>query len=85
MLPSTSLCYGVDNVDNVALLSLLLLIFCRAFHHYREARGQQKPLKKHPELDRLLREEYHSLDDFRAKEKAVHMSDSSSCSNGGLQ
>ncbi|XP_057724427.1 uncharacterized protein LOC130940330 isoform X2 [Arachis stenosperma] len=37
-----------------------------AFHHYRKAR---EPLNKHPELDRLLREEYRSLDDFRAKEK----------------
>eukprot|EP00262_Sarcandra_glabra_P007006 TRINITY_DN19565_c0_g1_i1.p1 TRINITY_DN19565_c0_g1~~TRINITY_DN19565_c0_g1_i1.p1 ORF type:complete len:1048 (+),score=188.56 TRINITY_DN19565_c0_g1_i1:248-3391(+) len=38
-----------------------------AFHHYREARGQKEPLKKHPELERLLREEYRSLDDFRAE------------------
>ncbi|PIN09426.1 hypothetical protein CDL12_17987 [Handroanthus impetiginosus] len=41
-----------------------------AFHHYRETRDRKEPLKKHPELDRLLREEYHSLDDFnRAKVK----------------
>ncbi|XP_077241165.1 la-related protein 1A-like isoform X2 [Tasmannia lanceolata] len=40
-----------------------------AFHHYREARPQEKPLKKHPELERLLREEFRSLDDFRVKEK----------------
>lgn len=42
-----------------------------AFHHYREARDQKAgPLKKNPELDRLLREEYRSLDDFKhAKEK----------------
>ncbi|VFQ94065.1 unnamed protein product [Cuscuta campestris] len=42
-----------------------------AFHHYREARGQKAGLlKKNPELDRLLREEYRSLDDFKhAKEK----------------
>jgi len=41
-----------------------------AFHHYRAARGQKAPVKKHPELDRLLREEYRSLDDFhRAKGK----------------
>lgn len=37
-----------------------------AFHHYREA-GGQKPLKKHPELDRLLKEEYCCLDDFHAR------------------
>ncbi|KAL0460897.1 UNVERIFIED_CONTAM: La-related protein 1A, partial [Sesamum latifolium] len=41
-----------------------------AFHHYREARDHKEPLKKHPELDKLLREEYRSLDDFnRAKAK----------------
>lgn len=40
-----------------------------AFHHYREQRGQKEPLEKHPELDRLLREEYRCLDDFRAKER----------------
>ncbi|KAG7035798.1 La-related protein 1A, partial [Cucurbita argyrosperma subsp. argyrosperma] len=42
-----------------------------AFHHYRRQRDQKEPLKKHPELDKLLREEYRSLDDFRAKEKAA--------------
>lgn len=40
-----------------------------AFHHYRKMRNQKEPLKKHPELDRLLNEEYRSLEDFRAKEK----------------
>ncbi|KAL3620303.1 hypothetical protein CASFOL_035215 [Castilleja foliolosa] len=40
------------------------------FHHYAVARGQAEPLKKHPELDRLLIEEYRSLDDFNhAKSK----------------
>lgn len=40
-----------------------------AFHHYRRT-NDQKALKKHPELDRLLREEYCSLKDFnRMKEK----------------
>lgn len=39
-----------------------------AFHHYREARDRREPLKKDPELERLLREEFRSLDDFhRAK------------------
>lgn len=38
-----------------------------AFHHYRD---KSKPLQKHPELDKLLREEYQSLKDFRAKEKS---------------
>lgn len=42
-----------------------------AFHHYRDSRDQKGPLKKHPDLDRLLREEYRSLDDFRAKEKSA--------------
>ncbi|KAF8113372.1 hypothetical protein N665_0050s0030 [Sinapis alba] len=36
-----------------------------AFHHYR---GQKEPIKKHPELEKLLKEEYRSLDDFRAKD-----------------
>ncbi|PON74068.1 Transcriptional repressor poly-beta-hydroxybutyrate-responsive [Parasponia andersonii] len=40
-----------------------------AFHHYREQRDQKEPLQKHPELDRLLREEYRCLGDFRAKER----------------
>ncbi|KAL8104200.1 hypothetical protein AgCh_028435 [Apium graveolens] len=40
-----------------------------AFHHYRRT-NDQKALKKHPELDRLLKEEYRSLKDFnRLKEK----------------
>lgn len=39
----------------------------RAFHHYRD---KDKPLKMHPELERLLREEYRCLDDFRANERA---------------
>ncbi|KAG4382241.1 hypothetical protein JHK82_038760 [Glycine max] len=42
-----------------------------AFHHYRKVRGQKEPLNKHPELDRLLQEEFRSLEDFRAKEKSV--------------
>ncbi|URE12736.1 la domain containing protein [Musa troglodytarum] len=57
-----------------------------AFHHYREDRGSTEPLRKHPELERLLREEYPSLDDFRAKEKADKVSGkecSSSSSRGG--
>ncbi|KAE8688842.1 hypothetical protein F3Y22_tig00110954pilonHSYRG00112 [Hibiscus syriacus] len=37
-----------------------------AFHHFRD---QKEPIKKHPELDRLLSEEYRRLEDFRAKEK----------------
>ncbi|RWW63113.1 hypothetical protein BHE74_00029734, partial [Ensete ventricosum] len=41
-----------------------------AFHHFREERGISEPLRKHRELERLLREEYHSLEAFRAKEKA---------------
>ncbi|XP_058743130.1 la-related protein 1A [Vicia villosa] len=40
-----------------------------AFHHYRKMRNQKEPLQKHPDLDKLLNEEYRSLEDFRAKEK----------------
>lgn len=41
----------------------------RAFHFYRREKNT-KPLKKHPELERLLREEFRSMDDFRhAKDK----------------
>nr|VDD20204.1 unnamed protein product [Brassica oleracea] len=37
-----------------------------AFHHYR---GQKEPtIKKHPELEKLLKEEYRSIADFRAKD-----------------
>ncbi|CAK9883186.1 unnamed protein product [Sphagnum jensenii] len=40
-----------------------------AFHFYRREKNT-KPLKKHPELERLLREEFRSMDDFRhAKDK----------------
>ncbi|KAH9295142.1 hypothetical protein KI387_038730 [Taxus chinensis] len=35
-----------------------------AFHFYRK---DYKPLRKHPELERLLSEEFRTLDDFRAK------------------
>ncbi|KAE8733789.1 hypothetical protein F3Y22_tig00000991pilonHSYRG00184 [Hibiscus syriacus] len=37
-----------------------------AFHHFRD---QKELIKIHPELDRLLKEEYRRLEDFRAKEK----------------
>ncbi|KAL9368225.1 hypothetical protein Peur_039424 [Populus x canadensis] len=40
-----------------------------AFHHYCGL-GDKEP-KKHPELDRLLREEYRSLEDFRARERSM--------------
>ncbi|KAF6161889.1 hypothetical protein GIB67_039608 [Kingdonia uniflora] len=52
-----------------------------AFHHYRRVCDRQSILKKHPELERLLKEEYCSLDDFRAKEKAAAASkgEGSSC------
>ncbi|XP_065045239.1 la-related protein 1A-like isoform X1 [Musa acuminata AAA Group] len=54
-----------------------------AFHHYREDRGSTEPLRKHPELERLLREEYRSLDDFRAKEKADKVSGKECSSSRG--
>lgn len=47
------------------------VLFRRAFHHYRSLRDQKEPVKKHLELERLLREEYRSLDDFRAKERST--------------
>ncbi|CAK9165707.1 unnamed protein product [Ilex paraguariensis] len=51
-------------------------VLSRAFHHYRGLRDQKSPIKKHPELDRLLREEYHSLDDFnRAKGRTASIKD----------
>ncbi|CAL4950568.1 unnamed protein product [Urochloa decumbens] len=39
-----------------------------AFHHYRNP--DSGPVDKLPELERLLREEFRTLDDFKAKEKA---------------
>uniref|UniRef100_A0A1J3JFN5 La-related protein 1A n=1 Tax=Noccaea caerulescens TaxID=107243 RepID=A0A1J3JFN5_NOCCA len=42
-----------------------------AFHHYR---GQREPITKHPELEKLLKEEYRSLDDFRAKDAITNKS-----------
>ncbi|KAK4762990.1 hypothetical protein SAY86_008758 [Trapa natans] len=41
-----------------------------AFHHYRGQDSQKEPVNKHPELEKLLREEYRSLEDFRAKERS---------------
>ncbi|KAL9244360.1 hypothetical protein vseg_018144 [Gypsophila vaccaria] len=42
-----------------------------AFHHYRESRDHKEPLKKNPELEKLLKEEFHSIHDFtRAKLKS---------------
>ncbi|GAB2234150.1 hypothetical protein Drorol1_Dr00003387 [Drosera rotundifolia] len=41
-----------------------------AFHHLRETRDQKEPMKKRAELERLLKEEFCTLDDFhRAKLK----------------
>lgn len=48
-----------------------IVLYIRAFHHYRGLREHKEALKKHPELDRLLRQEYCSLEDFRTKEKNV--------------
>ncbi|CAK7331941.1 unnamed protein product [Dovyalis caffra] len=50
-----------------------------AFHHYCRL-GDKEP-KKHPELDRLLREEYCSLEDFRAKEKSMKKENTFQSSN----
>ncbi|XP_031389019.1 la-related protein 1A isoform X2 [Punica granatum] len=43
--------------------------FRRAFHHYRGQHSQKDPVTKRPELEKLLREEYRSLEDFQAKER----------------
>ncbi|KAF5201140.1 La-related protein [Thalictrum thalictroides] len=37
-----------------------------AFHHFQEA-PSNKSIRKHPELERLLKEEYRCLDDFKRK------------------
>lgn len=66
--------YIIENVQHrfVVTSSMSMLFHAnslsgRAFHHYRH---QKEPLKKHPELDQLLRDEYRSLEDFRAREKS---------------
>lgn len=47
-----------------------------AFHFYRKEKDR-RPLKKHPELERLLTKEFRSLEDFqRAKEKVTKDSSS---------
>lgn len=47
-----------------------------AFHHFRKGSDHKEPLKKHPELDRLLKEEYCSLDDFnRTKDRNTTIRD----------
>lgn len=62
-------------------LVFLKTCFCneynRAFHHFRGSGEQKEPLKKHPELERLLREKYHSMADFPAKEKSKSMKEDS--------
>lgn len=51
---------GLFNLTNCDVLS-------RAFHFYRKTK---EPVKKQPELERLLAEEFRTMDDFRkAKEK----------------
>ncbi|KFK26365.1 hypothetical protein AALP_AA8G239200 [Arabis alpina] len=46
-----------------------------AFHHYR---GQKEPIKKHPELEKLLKEEYRSIADFRAKDSITNQKENKS-------
>uniref|UniRef100_A0A7N0UH25 HTH La-type RNA-binding domain-containing protein n=1 Tax=Kalanchoe fedtschenkoi TaxID=63787 RepID=A0A7N0UH25_KALFE len=43
-----------------------------AFHHYRSKQDQKEEIKKHPELDRLLKEEYRCMDDFRRAKENTH-------------
>ncbi|KAH9603926.1 hypothetical protein KSS87_018010 [Heliosperma pusillum] len=42
-----------------------------AFHHYREARDHKAPLQKNPVLEKLLKEEFRSLDDFQRARKST--------------
>lgn len=90
---SLSLLAMLDSLSNY-LQSLLIffdsllivgLLYTRAFHHFRE-RSSNEPLRKHPELEKLLQEEYRSLDDFRAKEKEAKNSgkECSSSRSGGF-
>ena len=66
------LVYYVVKSFEIAVELTRLYFRGRAFHHYREVPDQTASLKKHPELDRLLREEYRSMDDFhRAKGKTT--------------
>ncbi|XP_020692947.1 la-related protein 1A isoform X1 [Dendrobium catenatum] len=57
-----------------------------AFHRYRD---QNKPLKMYSELDRLLREEYRTLEDFKAKDKAeklvLNKENSGNCSSTAVE
>ncbi|CAL9231086.1 unnamed protein product [Arabidopsis halleri] len=46
-----------------------------AFHHYR---GKKEPITKHPELEKLLKEEYRSIDDFRAKDTVTNQKENKS-------
>ncbi|KAL5766291.1 hypothetical protein ACOSP7_016908 [Xanthoceras sorbifolium] len=48
-----------------------------AFHHYRGLRDQKEAIKKHPELERLLKEQYRSMEDFRAKERSINTKEDS--------
>ncbi|CAO2162078.1 unnamed protein product [Urochloa humidicola] len=50
-----------------------------AFHHYRNP--DSGPLDKLPELERLLREEFRTLDDFKAKKKAHEVAEKETCSS----
>ena len=59
------LVYYVVKSFEIAVELTQLYFRGRAFHHYQEVRNRRAALKKHPELDRLLREEYRSMDDFR--------------------
>lgn len=53
-----------------------------AFHFYRKK--DARPLKKHPELERLLTEEFRTLEDFRAKEKLPKDSNANEKASNGL-
>lgn len=61
---------GLLLLQVLAFTARIACLYVRAFHHFCGLRDKELP-KKHPELDRLLREEYRSLEDFHAKKKSV--------------
>lgn len=62
-------CFEISIVQVRTLEAIIAIVNdCRAFHFYRK--DKKKAVKKHPELERLLAEEFRTMNDFRrAKEK----------------
>ncbi|XP_031495308.1 uncharacterized protein LOC116260912 [Nymphaea colorata] len=53
------------------LTSWIRQLWIGNFMAYHFCRKDMRPLKLHPELEKLLKEEFRFLDDFRAKSKAM--------------